>query len=166
MDSFKFAKYRYRLAYKLVWLANRLVRPPEEQWSYNYWPKFRPIDQEIKPQGSYQPDHKYTCGAYSWEGLKSYSEQDGSDGASAKTTVKSFISADGWQDLSDMTPRQITREFAMSGMVVEFPDEAYEDNSGASVPLTPKTRGNPKKSAPTVIKEEQKETTDGTSNNS
>lgn len=96
------SKWRYRLAYFLVGLANQLVRPPKREWSYNYWPKFRPIDSEIKRQGSYRPDHKYTCGAYSWEHLKSYSEQDGEHGASAKTTVKSFISADGWQDIADL----------------------------------------------------------------
>ena len=95
-------KYRHKLAYILVEWANQLVRPPKRELKYNYWPKFRPIDQEIKYRGSYQPDHEFTCGAYSYEHLKSYSEQDGEYGASAKTTVKSFISADGWQKLSDL----------------------------------------------------------------
>ena len=129
MDSFRFAKYRYKVAYKLVWLANRLVRPPESQWSYNHWPKFRPIDQSIEPQGSYQPDHKYTCGAYSWEHLKSGVEQDGPYGYGAKETIKQMLSADGWQDLSELSPREITRSFAMSGLDAEFPDEAYNETA-------------------------------------
>ena len=65
------SKWRSKLAYYLVEVANQLVRPPKRELKYNYWPKFRPIDQQIKQRGSYRPDHEYTCGAYSWEHLKS-----------------------------------------------------------------------------------------------
>jgi len=94
-------KWRTKLAYWLVEVANQLVRPPKRELSYNFWPKFRPIDSDIKRRGSFK-GHKYACGAYSYEHLKSYSEQDGPDGPGAHTTVKSFIGEDGWQDLSDL----------------------------------------------------------------
>ena len=95
-------KWRSKLAYYLVEVANQLVRPPKRELKYNYWPKFRPIDEEIKKRGSYHPDHKYTVGAYSWEHLKSGVEQDGPNGYGAKETVKQLLSADGWVSLSDL----------------------------------------------------------------
>lgn len=126
MDNSFLYKYRSSLAHKLVWVANRLVKPKTETLTYNFWPKFRPIDQDIKREGSYAA-HKYACGAYSYEHLKSYSEQDGPDGACAKTTVKDFISEKGWKDVADIDPKELRRSFAMSGIDMEDADDGIKN---------------------------------------
>ena len=95
------SKYRSKLAYFLVEIANQLVRPLPREYGYNHWPKFRPIDQEMKHRGSYK-GHKYSCGAYSHEHLQSLVEQDGPNGFGATATVKWLIGVEGWQDISDL----------------------------------------------------------------
>ena len=95
------SKYRTKLAYFLVEVANQLVRPLPKEYSYNYWPKFRPIDQDIKRRGSYK-GHEFACGAYSYEHLVSLTEQDGPKGFGATATVAWLIGDEGWEDIADL----------------------------------------------------------------
>ena len=64
--------------------------------------------------------HKYACGAYSYEGLKSLVEQDGPEGFGATCTVAWLIGEDGWKDVADMDPIEARRELAMSGIDLDY----------------------------------------------
>lgn len=102
---------RYRLSKALVWVANRLVHNLDLPHKAPY---YRPVDTYMPGIG-----HKYSCGAYSYEGLKSLVEQDGPKGFGARATVKWLIGEDGWRDVADIDPKQLRRELAMSGIDME-----------------------------------------------
>lgn len=101
-------RLKFNLFVLLVKLANLLVKAPDSPHRYPY---YRPIDTYIPGIG-----HKYSCGAYSYEGLKSLVEQDGPEGFGATATVKWLISEEGWKDVADMSPRELRRTLAMSGI--------------------------------------------------
>lgn len=99
-------RWRYKIAERLVGLANALV------WSHNspgYNPKFRPIDTSMPGIGT-----KHSCSAYSYEGLKSLVEQDGPDGFGATATVAWLLSEDGWEDITPENAERITAEINRS----------------------------------------------------
>lgn len=104
-------RIRLKLAYKMLGLAN-LIYPHSGQPGYK--PLFRPIDTCMEGIG-----HKFSCGAYSYEGLKSLVEQDGPDGFGAKATVKWLIGTEGWKNVSDMSQKELRRNLAMSGIDME-----------------------------------------------
>ena len=106
---------KYKTAEILVLLANKLTNKPD---SPRHVPLFRPVDQLMPGIG-----HKYACGAYSYEGLKSLVEQDGPDGFGASCTVAWLIGEEGWQDVADMNPTDLRRTLAMSGLDMEDSDD-------------------------------------------
>jgi len=99
-----------KTAETLVRIANRLVKGRE----LSHHPYYRPIDTYMPGIG-----HKYSCGAYSYEHLKSLVEQDGPDGFGARATVKWLIGKEGWKDTADMSPTELRRTLAMSGIDVD-----------------------------------------------
>jgi hypothetical protein len=106
-------KLKYKLSLKLVWLANLLVN--DKGSTPATWPRFRAVDSPDEAlTGS-----KYACAAYSYEGLKSLTEQDGPNGFGATATIKWLISDEGWKDTSDMSMNEIRRDLAMSGIDLE-----------------------------------------------
>lgn len=106
------SKFKHKLAEKLVWLANRLIRNTNQPPAF--WPLYRPVDSPMPGIG-----HKYACAAYSYEGLKSLVEQDGPNGFGASVTVKWLISEEDWKDVADMDPTELRRTLAMSGLDME-----------------------------------------------
>lgn len=114
-------KYKYWLAERLIWAANRLVR---NCLSLQYDPHYRPVDTDMPGL-----DHEWSCGAYSYEFLKSLVEQDGPDGFGATATVKWLIGADGWKALADMSWADIKADFAASGFDLSPPRPSSEEGS-------------------------------------
>lgn len=108
-------KIRYKVAKGLVWAANRLMKDKNLP---GYWPYYRPIDTYMEGIG-----HEFSCGAYSYEGLKSLVEQDGPEGFGARATIKWLIGIEGWKKIEDMSPREVRRTFAMSGIDMEDTNE-------------------------------------------
>lgn len=103
---------RHRFSAGLVRLACWIEKPRSNSpYEPQVWPYYRPVDTYMPGIG-----HKYSCGAYSYEGLKRLVEQDGPDGFGATATVKWLVSEDGWQDLAGMTMGEIRREFAVGGI--------------------------------------------------
>lgn len=84
------SKLRYKVAGKLVWVANNLVRSNVATTPGSY-PLYRPVDQTA-------PGEKWACGAYSLEGLRSLVSQGDGD-----MTVEFLISDEGWQTID--TPK-------------------------------------------------------------
>jgi hypothetical protein len=95
------------LAERLVWVANWIVRNNDTPQPRPY---YRPVDTHMPGIG-----HEWSCGAYSYEGLKSLVEQDGPDGFGATATVKWFIGKEGWQSLEGMPLADIKAMFAQDG---------------------------------------------------
>lgn len=101
-------KLRFKISRGLVWFANRLVKGQ----LLSQWPYYRPVDSsDPELTGS-----KYACSAYSYEGLKSLTEQDGPNGFGTTATIKWLISDEGWKDFADMSIKEIRRELAKSGI--------------------------------------------------
>jgi hypothetical protein len=97
---------RWKLAERLVWAANRLVRNLDTAAR----PHYRPVDTHMPGIG-----HEFSCGAYSYEGLKSLVEQDGPDGFGATATVKWLIGKEGWVSFEGMPLADIKATFAEDG---------------------------------------------------
>lgn len=106
-------KFRSKIAVFLVNIANLLVYSKHPTGPSHY-PYYRPVDTYMPGIG-----HKYSCGAYSYEGLKGLVEQDGPEGFGASATVKWLIGIEGWKDVADMDPTQLRRELAMTGIDME-----------------------------------------------
>ena len=107
-------KLKYSIADKLVYLANRIVSSPS---SLHRSPYYRPVDTCMPGIG-----HEFSCGAYSYEHLKSLVEQDGPEGFGATCTVAWLIGKGGWQNVADMDPKELRRSLAMSGIDIEEVD--------------------------------------------
>lgn len=104
------SKLQNKLARCLVAIANHLIKKNQ----LSHYPVYRPVDTYIPGIG-----HKYSCGAYSYEHLKSLVEQDGPDGFGATATIAWLISEDGWREVSDMDETELRRTLAMSGIDTE-----------------------------------------------
>lgn len=108
-------RYRHKLADRLVWVANELVRG---SGTPQYWPVYRSVDAYMPGIG-----HEFSCGAYSYEGLKSLVEQDGPDGFGATATVKWLIGKEGWMSFEGMSLADIKAAFAADGTFDLSPPE-------------------------------------------
>jgi hypothetical protein len=102
---------RIKLADMLVALANKIVK---NQNLPIHHPYYRAVDRYIPGIG-----HEFSCGAYSYEGLKSLVEQDGPDGFGATATVKWLIGEEGWVKTEDMDPTELRRTLAVNGIDID-----------------------------------------------
>jgi hypothetical protein len=109
---------RFKAADTLVALANWIIRKWTDQ-TPAVWPRYRPVDTHIPGIG----DHEFACAAYSYENLKSGVEQDGPDGYGATQTVKSLISAEGWESLEGMSMADLKATFAADGIGLSPPQK-------------------------------------------
>jgi hypothetical protein len=113
-------RIKYWFAERLVWWANRLVR---NCISLQCDPYYRPVDTHMQGIG-----HQWSCGAYSYEFLKSLVEQDGPDGFGATATIKWLIGTEGWKSFGDMSLADIKADFAASGFDLSPPRPSGEED--------------------------------------
>jgi hypothetical protein len=82
---------RGRIPYMFLWLANKTATN-----SPSHKPQFRAIDQSLKGIGT-----EHSCGAYSYEHIKSYIDQRKGDGL-PPPLLSDLISEDGWISVEDI----------------------------------------------------------------
>lgn len=121
------ARLQFRTANALVWAANMLVRNRDLP---QQWPYYRPVDTHMPGIG-----HQWSCGAYSYEGLKSLVEQDGPDGFGATATVAWLIGTEGWKSLADMSWADIKADFAADGTFDLSPPREIHEQGKADRPV-------------------------------
>lgn len=82
---------RYKIPYMFLWLANKTAGDNVP----TYYPRFRAIDQHLPGIGG-----KYSCGAYSYEGIASLIKQYADDGL-PEPLLKDLISDEGWTEITE-----------------------------------------------------------------
>lgn len=83
----------YKIEHSLVWIANQMYKHRER--SGEYYPHYRPINQQIKGIGT-----EHSCGAYGYESIVSLLDQYKGDGL-PEPLLSSLISEEGWINLED-----------------------------------------------------------------